>query len=65
MSSLETNFRCASVRKKSITYEYNDPSKQRQVIVPTLHIEYDFILKVLFFFTITARTANLMHFSLF
>ena len=48
MSILETNFGCASVRKKSITYENNDSSKQRLVIVRTLHIEYDFSLKVFF-----------------
>ena len=47
MSSL--NFGCASVREKSVTYENNDSCKQKLVIVPTLHIEYDFSLKVFFF----------------
>ena len=36
MSSLQTNFGCASVMEKSITYENNDSCKQRQVIVQTL-----------------------------
>ena len=45
MSSL--NFGCASVREKSIAYENNDSSKQKLVIVQTLHIEYDFSLKKL------------------
>ena len=40
---------CASVREKSITYENNDSCKQRLVIVRTLHIKYDFSLKVFFF----------------
>ena len=35
--------------KKSITYENNDSCKQRLVIVLTLHIKYDFSLKVSFF----------------
>ena len=45
MSSL--NFRCASVREKSIAYENNDSYKQKLVIVQTLHIEYDFSLKMI------------------
>ena len=49
MSSLLTNFGCASVGKKSITYENNDSCKQRLLTVRTLHIEYDFSLKVFFF----------------
>ena len=32
-----------------MTYENNDSWKQRLVIVRTLHIEYDFSLKVFFF----------------
>ena len=47
MSSL--NFRCASIREKSITYENTDSCKQKLVIVQKLHIEYDFSL----FFTVT------------
>ena len=49
MSSLQTNFGCASVREKSITYENNDSCKQRLVIVWTRHTEYDFSLTVFFF----------------
>ena len=49
MSSL--NFRYASVREKSITYENNDSCKQKLVVVQTLHIEYDFsIFSLLVFF---------------
>ena len=42
MSSLSTDVGCASVRKKSVTYENNHSCKHRLVIVLRLHIECNF-----------------------
>ena len=53
-SFIKNNFGCACDRnwKKLITYENNDLCKLRLVIVLTLHIEFNFSLKVFFLFSL-------------
>ena len=72
MSSLyKTNFGCASVREKSITYENNDSCKQRLVIDGHFILNMISALKVLFSLSLThlfvinhPETANCCNFSL-